>query len=121
MNVDIIREYCLSFPGAKEQIQWGDNLLFKVEGKMFLLYSLNNEAINRISLKCQPEKFSELTENECIIQAPYFARNKWICIQDGCRMNMKEIKELIAESYRLVFEKLSVKVKKEIELKYTKK
>src|SRR6266513_1609391 len=35
MNVDWLREVCLSFPGATEQIQWGSDLLFKVGGKMF--------------------------------------------------------------------------------------
>ena len=44
MNVDWLRELCLSFPHATEQIQWGSDLLFKVGGKMFaatLYYKLN--------------------------------------------------------------------------------
>jgi predicted DNA-binding protein (MmcQ/YjbR family) len=117
LNLDIIREYCLSFPGAKEQVSWEEHLTFKVGGKMYLLYNLGNSSVNRMSLKCDPEKFEEITETEFIIPAPYLARNKWISIQDGCRLKLKDIKELIAESYRLVFEKLPSKVKKEIELK----
>jgi predicted DNA-binding protein (MmcQ/YjbR family) len=37
MNVDAIREYCLSFPESTENIQWGDDLCFKVRGKMFVV------------------------------------------------------------------------------------
>jgi predicted DNA-binding protein (MmcQ/YjbR family) len=35
MNVDTIREYCLSFPQATEKLQWGDALCFKISEKMF--------------------------------------------------------------------------------------
>lgn len=115
MNIEIIRKYCLSFPGATEQVQWVDSLLFKVGGKIFMIYSLGQETTNRMSLKSNPEKFEEITETEFIIPAPYLGRNKWICIQNGCRLKLKEINELIAVSYGLVFEKLPAKVKKEIE------
>jgi len=40
MNIDQLRKLCLSFPGATEQIQWGDDLLFKVGGKMFAVTRL---------------------------------------------------------------------------------
>ena len=40
MNVDWLRELCLSFPGATEQIQWGYDLVFKVGGKMFAVTPL---------------------------------------------------------------------------------
>jgi hypothetical protein len=34
MNVEAIREFCLAFPKAKENLQWGDDLCFKVGGKI---------------------------------------------------------------------------------------
>lgn len=117
MNLEIIREYCLSFPCSTEQVQWENSLLFKVGGKIFAIYNLGQETGSRMSLKSSPERFEELIEAEFIIPAPYLARNKWISLQDGCRLKLKEIKELIRESYNLVFEKLPVKVKREIELK----
>ena len=39
MKVDAIRVYCLDFPEAKENLQWGDELCFKVGGKMVRLVS----------------------------------------------------------------------------------
>jgi predicted DNA-binding protein (MmcQ/YjbR family) len=121
MDLEVIREYCLSFPGAREKVQWEDHLLFTVGGKMFLIYNLNMGYANRMSLKCTPDKFQEMVEVENIVPAPYLARNNWVSIKDGCRIRIKELKGLIKGSYELVFAKLPVKVKKEIGAKYSKR
>jgi len=57
MKVDAIREYCLDFPEAKENLQWGDELCFKVGGKIFVMLGLDNP---RLCFKCTPEAFDEL-------------------------------------------------------------
>jgi predicted DNA-binding protein (MmcQ/YjbR family) len=116
MDAEFIRKYCLAFPGSKEEMPWENHLAYKVGGKIFLIYNLSKEYPNRLSLKCSPEKFNEMIEVEKIIPAPYLARNKWISIQDGCRIRTAELKELIEESYNIVFSKLPVKTKKEITL-----
>lgn len=114
MDFDSIRAHCLSFPGAIEQVQWASHLLFKVGGKMFLIYNLDKSYPNRFSLKCTAENFAELTERENIIPAPYLARNKWVNFKDGFKTSAKELKGLISESYKLVFEKLPKKEQKKI-------
>ena len=38
MNVDAIRDFCLAFPGATEKLQWGDDLCFKISGKIFAIW-----------------------------------------------------------------------------------
>ena len=43
MDVEWLRNICLAFPGATEQIQWGNDLLFKVGGKMFAVTPLEPE------------------------------------------------------------------------------
>ncbi len=112
--IEWLREYCLSFPGATEEVQWEDHLLFKVGGKMFVLSALNAEAENMLSIKSDPETFDELTEREGIIPAPYLARNKWISVQKNCRIRQAELKELIKISYDLVFAKLPKKTQNSI-------
>jgi predicted DNA-binding protein (MmcQ/YjbR family) len=114
IDIDSIREFCLTFPGSTEQVQWEESLLFKVGGKIFVIYNMGSLTPNRISLKCSPESFEELIENEFVIPAPYLARNKWITLQDGCRLKPAEIKELITNSYSLVFSKLTKKLQNEI-------
>jgi predicted DNA-binding protein (MmcQ/YjbR family) len=114
LNIDWIREYCLSLPGATEEVQWESSLLFKVGGKIFVITGFNNTSENVLSLKSDPEKFEELIEQEGIIPAPYLARNKWISVQRSSRIKTSELKDLIKTSYDLVFAKLPKKVKEGI-------
>ena len=54
MNVETIREYCLSKRGVTESFPFDDvSLVIKVMNKMFALIDL--EEANHIALKCDPE------------------------------------------------------------------
>lgn len=106
MNIDQLRKLCLSFPGSTEQIQWGDNLVFKVAGKMFAVTPLEPARL-WITLKADPEEFGELTERPGIIPAPYLARAKWIAIETATTLSMTEVEVLLRKSYDLVVAKLS--------------
>jgi predicted DNA-binding protein (MmcQ/YjbR family) len=37
MNVEFFRRCCLAFPYGTESLPWGNNLVFKVAGKMFCI------------------------------------------------------------------------------------
>ena len=80
MSVESIRRFCLSFPHATENLQWGDELCFKVGAKIFALLSLSSVP-QRLMFKCNPETFAELVEHEDIIPAPYLGRYKWVALQ----------------------------------------
>jgi len=75
MSVESIRRFCLSFPYATENLQWGDDLCFKVRGKIFTILDLNSVP-PRLMLKCTPERFAELVEQQDIVPAPYVGRYK---------------------------------------------
>jgi predicted DNA-binding protein (MmcQ/YjbR family) len=105
MNVDQLREICLSFAGTAEQIQWGDDLVFKVAGKMFAVTPLV-PGYNWLSLKASPESFVELTERPGIIPAPYLARAKWIAIETPHVVSAAEVETLLRTSYDLVVARL---------------
>ena len=110
MNIDQLRKVCLSFPGATEQLQWGDDLLFKVGGKMFAITPLVPAPV-WLSLKASPEEFVELTERPRIIPAPYLARAKWIAIETPDALPTGEIASLLRTSYDLVVAKLPGKAR----------
>src|SRR4029453_2903148 len=95
------REYCLSFPDATENVQWGNDLCFKVGGKMFTVASLFPEATG-VSFKCTPESFAELVELEEIKPADYVARYHWVTVQAWDALPDRDIRRLIAKSYELV-------------------
>jgi predicted DNA-binding protein (MmcQ/YjbR family) len=113
MNIDQLRKLCLSFPGATEQIQWGDDLLFKVGGKMFAVTRLEPAKV-WISLKASPDKFAELTERPGVLPAPYLARAKWIALESPDALPSAEVAELLRESYELVLAKLPRKLRESI-------
>src|SRR5882757_6833402 len=105
-DIDRIRRFCLSFPGATENMQWGEDLCFKVHGKMFTVVDLSKGKQAPICFKCTPEKFQELLEIEGIAPAPYVGRYKWVLIERASILNSEELKRLIRQSYELVVAKL---------------
>ncbi|HLH07934.1 MAG TPA: MmcQ/YjbR family DNA-binding protein [Terriglobales bacterium] len=121
MNIDWLREHCLSLTHATETMQWGDNLVFKVGGKMFAVVSLEPSARTHLSCKCTAERFAELTEIPGIIPAPYMARAMWVAFEDLNALRADEIRALISESYGLVFAKLTKKMQQELTAVGTKR
>ena len=99
MNVDEIRAYCLAFAAATENLQWGDDLCFKVGGKIFAILGLDNP---RLCFKCTPDAFAELIEREDIRPAPYVGRYKWVMLDRLDALNAAELEDLIRQSYEMV-------------------
>ncbi len=111
MDIEAIRQFCLSLPHATEGVQWDNDLLFRIGGKIFAVTSLDLSP-NRLSFKCTPEKFEELLEIDGIIPAPYMARNKWVTVERLDVLSNQELKELLTNSYDMVFAKLPKKIQK---------
>jgi predicted DNA-binding protein (MmcQ/YjbR family) len=99
MKVDAIREFCLAFPQATENLQWGDELCFKIGGKIFVMLGLDNP---RLCFKCTPETFAELIEREDVRPAPYVGRYKWVMLDRLNAVRWDELRELISKSYEMV-------------------
>ena len=105
MDIDSIRKHCLSFPHTMEMVQWGADLVFKVDGKLFAVAPLEVAPV-RLSFKCAPETFVELCERPGIIPAPYMARAQWVALESLSAVPDDELSELLAQSYQLVWERL---------------
>jgi predicted DNA-binding protein (MmcQ/YjbR family) len=101
MNAEAIRKYCLSFTGAKENLQWGDDLCFKVNDKIFAIVGLDSVP-QRMCFKCSPEKFAELCEYDDIHPAPYVGRYKWVMLDRLDALGGAELRDLIRQSYEMV-------------------
>ncbi|HWR36204.1 MAG TPA: MmcQ/YjbR family DNA-binding protein [Clostridia bacterium] len=114
MNTDSVRQHCLSLPYVTETVQWGDDLVFKVAGKMFVIMCLEPGKL-ALSFKATPEAFYELQEIEGIIPAPYMARAQWVALERFNVLRDDELRDRLNTSYRLVFEKLPRKVQQELE------
>lgn len=114
MEIEEIQKFCLEFPGVTEEIKWEHNLCFVVAGKLFLLVSLD-ETPPRASFKVLEDDFDEICCKTGFHQAPYFARNKWVMIDDIDLPDQHEWKVFIKNSYELVKMKLPAKIRKELE------
>jgi predicted DNA-binding protein (MmcQ/YjbR family) len=110
MNLDSIRKYCLSFPQATENLQWGDDLCFKVNGKIFTIVSLGSVP-QALCFKCSAEKFAELCEQEGISPAPYVGRYKWVLVERLNLLSDSDLRDLIRQSYEMVVCKTKPKPK----------
>ncbi len=108
MDLDTLREICMAYPGATEELQWEVHLLYKVGGKIFCIGSLNVE--DGATVKVDEENFDELTAQPGIRQAGHFAKRKWITILPEGKISLKQWKELISISYDLVKAGLPKKV-----------
>ncbi len=104
-DADWLRKLCLSFPDTTEKLQWGENLCFKVRGKIFAIVDLSQGKLAPITLKSAPERFHELLEIEGISQAPYVGRYKWILLEHSNVLPSDELEVLIRQSYGLVVAK----------------
>jgi len=106
MNVELIQRFCLSFPHATENLQWGDDLCFKVGGKIFAVLNLSSVP-SSLSFKCTPEKFAELVERDGIAPAAYVGRYSWVSLELEV-LPWSELQHLVQESYGMVAAKAKV-------------
>lgn len=114
MTIENLQQICKALPGVMEDIKWETHLCFNVGDKMFLITSPDDVPISA-SFKASDESFEELTDREGFMPAPYLARNKWVRVDNIKRFSKKEWEKYLKQSYELIFAKLPVKVKKEIE------
>ena len=101
MNFDALRSLCLSLPHSSENLQWDDQLCFKVGAKIFAMVSLSSVP-QRLIFKCDPEEFLELIENVGVVPAPYVGRYKWVMLESLDALPDSEIDSCIRKSYTMV-------------------
>ncbi len=111
MNIEEFIEYCLSKPGVTEEFPFDETtLVFKVMGKMFALTNLKGDW--SLSLKCDPERAIELRETYPAIQPAYHMnKTHWNSVYMDGSLPAKLVLELVDHSYRLVVDKLPLKLK----------
>lgn len=107
MNIEEIREYCISKPAVTEGFPFDDTaLVFKVAGKMFALLDLSEDS-RGISLKCDPELAIELREQHSeVTPAWHFNKQHWNGVDLNGSISDNLLKEWIDHSYTIVVESL---------------
>jgi predicted DNA-binding protein (MmcQ/YjbR family) len=102
MNIESLREYCLSKKQVSESFPFGDStLVFKVLDKIFALVNLDEEL--SINLKCDAEKAIELREMyDAVFPGYHMNKTYWNTVMIDGTVPDKMIKEWIDHSYEQV-------------------
>ena len=103
MNIETLREYCLSKPRSEETLPFGpDNLVYKVNGKIFLITGLDQEQLT-FNVKCDPDLAIELREKySCVMPGYHMNKKHWNTVTVDGSVSMKQLKDWIDHSYELV-------------------
>ncbi len=111
MNVESVREYCLSLPLTTEDMAFGeDHLLFRIVNKIFVCMSLDGSEC--LAMKCEPEYAQELRARyPGIVPAWHWNKKYWNQLSLGCAFDDEFIKALIRHSYSEAVRKLPKKIR----------
>lgn len=106
MNIEEIRTYVLAKDEVTEGFPFGEGaLVFKVNGKMFLLLSLDASPL-QFNVKCDPDKALEWREQyACVLPGYHMNKKHWNTIIVEGSLSTRQLKEMIDDSYHLVCKK----------------
>lgn len=113
MTRDELHAAALALPGATMTVQWGDDHIYKVGGKIF---AGCDGGYANLSFKATDIAFEALTETGRARPAPYMARAKWVMFDDLAALDPAEVRDWLKTSHALVAAKLTKAVKKELGL-----
>ena len=111
MNIESVRDYCLSLPATSEYFPFDETTLaFRVADKIFAIIDLDNT--KWFVLKCDPDYAIDLRDRYPeITEAWHMNKKHWNQIDlYGC-LDDSLIQSLITHSYQLVAAKLPKRVK----------
>lgn len=111
MNIEEVRDYCLSLPYVTEDFPFDESTLaFRIEGKIFAMVDL--EKTEWFVLKCDPEYAIELREEHMEISGAWHMNKKyWNQLNLFGALSESLVKKLIRHSYNEVLKKLPKKVR----------
>ncbi len=103
MNIEELRDYCMSMKAVEETLPFGpETLVFKVIGKAFLLTGFDSNPV-QFNVKCDPEKAIELRDRyNCVLPGYHMNKKHWNTIVADGSVSNKQLKEWITDSYNLV-------------------
>jgi len=113
MSPEAFREAALGLPGASVVVQWGDDHVYKVGGKMF---ACTDGAGRSLSVKVSDIAFEALTEGGRARPAPYLARARWVQFDDLAALEDDEVADWLRTAHALVAAKLTRATRRELGL-----
>ena len=119
MNIEELRDYCLSLPKAEENAPWTEPqyqmlVTFTVGGKWFCLADLDKKFID---VKCAPETISEIqTKYQGAFPTWHMNKEHWLGVTLESDVPDAVIKQLLKDGYYLIVSSLTKKKRDELGL-----
>ena len=109
MDIESVRNYCLSLPHATEDFPFDEStLVFRIGGKIFAMIDLENA--EWFVLKCEPDYAIELRDRYAEITGAWHMNKKhWNQLNLFGSLTDAFIRNLICHSYNEVVKKISKK------------
>ena len=114
MDAKRIEKIVAGWPGVTQDIKWGDDLVFSVASKMFVVTCFRGPQQGTFSFKVPDDRFLEFTDRHGIVPAPYMARARWVMVLPDAKLAKGELETLLRQSYELVRAKLPKKTQREL-------
>ena len=114
MNIESIRDYCLSLPATSEYFPFDETTLaFRVANKIFAMIDLDNT--EWFVLKCDPDYAVELRESHPEITGAWHMNKKhWNQLNLTGALPDSSVRRLIIHSYNEVVKKLTKRTRMEM-------
>ena len=99
MTREELHAAAMALPGAAMNVQWGDDCIYKVGGKMF---AGTDGGYSNLSFKATEIAFEALTATGRARPAPYLARAKWVMFDDLAALDAAEVADWLQTSHAMV-------------------
>ena len=118
ITYDAYNKFCASLPATTHVVQWGGAHVWKIGGKVFAIGGWSDGENPFVTFKCSEIAFEVLKEQPGLRPAPYLAARggKWIQCHGEPGLSVPDLQGYIAESYRLVTQKLTRKMRAELKI-----
>jgi predicted DNA-binding protein (MmcQ/YjbR family) len=115
MTRDDYNSICEALPHTTHVVQWGDHDVWKIGAKVFAIVGSSGD-VPTVTFKVSPLSYEVLKDAKGCRPAPYLASRgmTWIQAYEQPGLSEKDLREYIAQSYRLVAEGLSKKTRREL-------
>ena len=111
-----IEKHCLSLPGATLSIQWGDDHVFKVGGRMFAITGIAHGRGGGVAFKVADDTFEILTQVPHVVPAPYLARAHWVMLERANALPARDLRAYLTRAHALIAAKLPRKTQAKLGL-----
>ena len=108
MSPDAFEACCLSLTAATLSVQWGEDRVFKVGGKMFAVAGpIGPATAGGYSFKASDMAYELLVEQGLARPAPYLARAKWVQLLSRDSLPDEDLRAYLGQAHALVAARLT--------------